>query len=134
MARCPDWLRFSIIATLFKIIISILVAVRFGYILYVLITRIGTTAEYYIDWYIIAISIIGVALMGYDKLAAVEGQWRLQNLLLYAFALFGGYHGVLLAMWLFWHKMNQIDYWLVIVLAIVFDYLVIFKILSRSSL
>lgn len=54
--------------------------------------------------YLLAINLIGICIMGYDKLAAVKNLWRIPEKNLFLIAIIGGSIGCLLGMYTFRHK------------------------------
>ncbi|MBQ9046062.1 MAG: DUF1294 domain-containing protein [Oscillospiraceae bacterium] len=55
-------------------------------------------------WYLAAVNLLGLVLMGADKYRAQEGLWRVPERTLFIAALIGGAAGSLLGMLLFNHK------------------------------
>lgn len=55
-------------------------------------------------WYLAAVNLVGLILMGVDKARAQEGAWRIPERTLFGAAILGGSAGTTLGMWLFRHK------------------------------
>ena len=55
-------------------------------------------------WYLAAVNLLGLILMGADKHRAQEGLWRISEKALFLTALIGGSVGTTVGMWLFRHK------------------------------
>ena len=76
-----------------------------------------------IFWYYLAalgiVSVITLALYGFDKLAAIHGFWRIPENVLLLFPVGGGAIGGLIGMQLFRHKTRHWYFYLVNILCIV---------------
>ena len=67
---------------------------------------------------ILGVGALGVLLMGVDKFAAISGNRRLSERLLWSLALAGGFWGVILGGILFHHKTHKPSFWVPVGLAI----------------
>ena len=52
----------------------------------------------------VVMSVLGFMVMGIDKSKAKKGQWRIKEVVLFAFAILGGAVGSTLGMYIFRHK------------------------------
>ena len=74
-------------------------------------------------FYLIAVNVTTFLLYGWDKLAAMNGWWRIMELLLHALSFLGGWPAALVAQHLFDHKTRkcrfQIVFWLIVIIHVV---------------
>jgi uncharacterized membrane protein YsdA (DUF1294 family) len=68
---------------------------------------------------VLGVGVVGVLMMGFDKLAAVSGSYRLSERFLWLLALAGGFWGVVLGGILFHHKTHKPSFWIPVGLAII---------------
>lgn len=77
-----------------------------------------TSLNLYLIW-LIAAGLSTFVMYGFDKLEATrfgsEAKHRVPKRLLHLLALVGGFGGGWLGMFLFWHKIRQLDFWVVLV-------------------
>jgi uncharacterized membrane protein YsdA (DUF1294 family) len=67
---------------------------------------------------ILGVGVLGVLLMGFDKLMAVSGNYRLSERFLWLLALAGGFWGVILDGILFHHKTHKPSFWIPVAIAV----------------
>jgi len=72
----------------------------------------------WIFYYLTAINIIGVITMGWDKMKARAGAWRISENSLLIIALTGGSAGIYLGMRLFRHKTRHLKFTFVVPLSL----------------
>jgi len=77
---------------------------------------------------ILGVGLLGVLAMGFDKLMAISGNYRLSERFLWLLALAGGFWGVVLGGILFHHKTHKPSFWVPVVLAVMAWGLVAFEI------
>jgi len=92
-----------------------LVAIVIGAILYVLVYA-NTNWHPYAVW-LAAWGGTTFVLYGFDKLQAPRQGLRVPEVVLHGLALLGGFLGGWAGMFLFWHKVRHISFWLVLVLS-----------------
>lgn len=64
----------------------------------------------YFYTFLLTINILGFGLMGYDKLKARNGKWRIPEINLFLLSLLGGAAGVYAGMKVFRHKTKHISF------------------------
>ena len=72
-----------------------------------------TAKFYYLNYlyaYFLLINIAAFAVAGYDKYLAVNGKFRIAEKTLFTLAVFGGSVGLLLAMFIFRHKISKTSF------------------------
>jgi uncharacterized membrane protein YsdA (DUF1294 family) len=77
---------------------------------------------------ILGVGALGVLLMGFDKLMAISGSYRLSERFLWLLALAGGFWGVILGGILFHHKTHKPSFWVPVGLATIAWGMVAFEI------
>lgn len=82
------------------------------------------------ELWIIVMSVAAFIQMGYDKLRAVKGQWRVSEKALWLVAILGGGIGSFLGMVLFRHKIRKLQFTIGFLLFALF-YLIIFLEIPR---
>jgi len=80
----------------------------------------------YVSTYLIAVSVGGFLLMGFDKLSAKMGSRRIPEALFFMVSLVGGFFGVVLGMLVFHHKTSKRSFQLKILIAAVLSVLMLF--------
>jgi len=92
-----------------------LVAIVMGAILYVLVYA-NTNWHPYAVW-LAAWGVTTFVFYGFDKLQAPRQGLRVPEKILHLLALLGGFLGGWAGMFLFWHKVRHISFWLVLLLS-----------------
>lgn len=80
----------------------------------------------YVLVYLIAVSVGGFLLMGFDKLSAKLGSGRMPEAVLFMVSLVGGFVGVVLGMLAFHHKTSKRSFQLKILVAALLSVLTLF--------
>ena len=80
----------------------------------------------FVSTYLLAVSIGGFLLMGFDKLSAKMGSRRIPEALFFMVSLVGGFAGVVLGMLVFHHKTSKRSFQLKILIAAVLSVLMLF--------
>ncbi len=65
-------------------------------------------------YYLLTLSVVALALYGYDKLMAKQSGWRVSEKALLTVAVLGGAWGALAGMLLFRHKTRHLRFWLIV--------------------
>ena len=61
-------------------------------------------------WYFASINIVAIAVYGWDKLCAIRKRWRVPEMTLFVIAAVGGSIGAIVAMSLFRHKTQHLNF------------------------
>ena len=79
-----------------------------------------------VSTYLLAVSVGGFLLMGFDKLSAKMGSRRIPEALFFMVSLVGGFAGVVLGILVFHHKTSKRSFQLKILVAAVLSVLILF--------
>jgi uncharacterized membrane protein YsdA (DUF1294 family) len=74
--------------------------------------------SFYLSW-LISLSVSTFFLFGVDKMQARLGNWRIPEWVLLAFSFSGGVAGGWAGMGIFWHKVRNPKFWVVLILVTV---------------
>ena len=67
---------------------------------------------------VLGVGALGMLLMGFDKLAAISGSYRLSERFLWLLAFAGGFWGIVLGGILFHHKTHKPSFWIPVAVAV----------------
>ena len=76
--------------------------------------------------YIIGMNLFSFILMGWDKLSAIKGKWRISEKVLLSISLLGGSIGTLFGMLIFHHKTKKPLFQIIIPLSILINGIIIY--------